>query len=315
MSLQSKPIKLNKNMGNEIHKQSKSYLTFNRFYIIESLDANEGDQYTGTMLLDSLRDVIQTRPCLGVEVFEIDTYADYKQLMSDILTDSQGGNSPIIHFEIHGADDMSGLYLNSGEIVQWREVLSDLTQINYACNCNLMATFAVCYGLHIAEFINTDRLMPFCMSVGSFKELLEDDLIVRYQEFYRVFLTRLNIDEAFDALVKANPRIDNEYSILKADVLFTRVQYGYLTTQCTRTQLKLRAESEIKNNPAKFAGMSKEGIRQFIKDFRRQERIKHEDYYLEGMKRYYNLNLHPENRDRFLIFDSTSDLVNAFNND
>lgn len=153
--------------------------------------------------------------------------------------------------------------------------------------------------------------MPFCMSIGSFDELWEDDLIIRYQEFYADFLTTLDVDHAFETLVNANPQIKTVYSILKADVLFYRVQYSYLTTQCTRTQLKLRAESEIKNSPDKFNGKSKADIRDFIKQFRQQERLNHENYYHEGIMRYFNLNDHPENRSRFLIFETTEELLNA----
>lgn len=298
-------------MNSQVLKQSKSYLTFNRFYIIESLDPNEGDQYTGTMLLDSLRKIIDSLPQLGAYVFRIDTMDDYNNLMASILQDTNNGNTPIIHFEIHGVDDKSGLYLNNGDIVKWRQVLTDLSAINYACNCNLMATFAVCYGLFVAQFVNADRLMPFCMSIGSFDELLEDDLIVRYQEFYADFLTTFDVDHAFEILINANPNIKTSYSILKADVLFNRVQYGYLTTQCTRTQLKLRAETEIKNNPDKFKGMKKSDLRDFIKRFRQLERQNHESYYHDGMMRYFNLNNHPENKDRFLIFETSEELIDA----
>jgi hypothetical protein len=154
--------------------------------------------------------------------------------------------------------------------------------------------------------------MPFCISLGSFKELYEDDLELRFFAFYKELLTSFNIDKAYQSLLDAAPERPSNYSIIKADVLFANVMKSYLDTQCSRTALKLRAENEMDSNPLKFGNFTKEQRRQFIKNFRRSEREHHELYYKESVEEYFQLKEHPENRDRFLILESTDALLQSF---
>lgn len=232
--------------------------------------------------------------------------------MESLRDKAAEGQRPIIHFEIHGTEEKDGLYIKNGDVVCWPEVLQRISDINYASGCNLLVSFAVCYGQYLAQFINAFKHMPFCFSLGSFEELYEDDLEVRFFAFYRELRTSFNLDKAYQALVDARKEMPSNYYPIKADELFAQVMKGYLENKCTRTALKLRAESEMDAAPEKFGHLTKEQRRQFVKDFRKVERENHEIYYHESVENYFQLKEHPENRERFLIFNSTEELLNAF---
>ena len=297
---------------NTILHQTKSEFEFNYIYVIESLDTNEGDTLTGKNLLEKLKPYADQVKALSTGLITVESAAQFWDAMDYICQKAAEGERPVIHFEIHGTDEKDGLYIKNGDVIEWPEVLYRISDINYASGCNLMVSFAVCYGQYLAQFINATKKMPFCISLGSFEELYEDDLEVRFFAFYKELLASFNIDKAYKALLDAKQDMPSNYSIIKADVLFANVMKSYLDTQCSRTALKQRAEYEMDSNPAKFGNLTKEERRQFIKDFRRCERENHEKYYWESVESYFLLRERPENKHRFLIFDSTEMLLQAF---
>lgn len=294
---------------NTILHQTKSEFEFNYIYVIESLDTNEGDTLTGKNLLEKLKPYADQVKALSTGLITVESAAQFWDAMDYICQKAAEGERPVIHFEIHGTDEKDGLYIKNGDVIEWPEVLYRISDINYASGCNLMVSFAVCYGQYLAQFINATKKMPFCISLGSFEELYEDDLEVRFFAFYQELLTSFNIDQAYQALLAADPDMPSNYSLIKSDVLFANVMKDYLDTQCSRTALRLRAEDEMNSNPDKFGHFTKEQRRQFIKDFRRCEREHHEQYYKESVEEYFQLREHPENKNRFLILDSTDALL------
>lgn len=292
--------------------QTKSAFEFNFLYVIESLDVNDGDKLTGTELLEKLKPYAEQCKALSTALVPVENAQQFRDAMAYLRDKAAEGQRPVVHFEIHGTDSKDGLYIKNGDVIEWPEVLQSISEINYASGCNLLVSFAVCYGQYLAQFINAGKRMPFCISLGSFEELYEDDLEVRFFAFYRELLTSFNIDKAYQALMDAAPDMPSNYSLIKADVLFANVMKDYLETQCSRTALKLRAEDEMNSNPDKFGHFTKEQRRQFIKDFRRCEREYHEQYYKESVEEYFHLREHPENKNRFLILESTDTLLQTF---
>lgn len=297
---------------NTILHHTSSVLSFDSLYVIESLDINDGDTLTGTKLLNNLKPYAAATKALSTYLITVETAEQWRQAMEFLRDKASEGQRPIIHFEIHGTEEKDGLYIKNGNIVYWQEVLQRISDINYASGCNLLVSFAVCYGQYLAQFINAFNRMPFCFSLGSFEELYEDDLEIRFFAFYKELLTSFNLDKAYQALVDVRKEMPSNYYPIKADVLFAKVMKGYLENNCSRVALKLRAESEMEAAPEKFGHFTKEQRRQFVKDFRKAERENHEKFYQESVENYFQLKEHPENRNRFLIFNSTEELLNAF---
>ena len=69
---------------------------------------------------------------------------------------------PYLHFEIHGSDDKSGLFLNSNELLEWNELYESLQSINIRCKNNLFISLATCYGAYmIRAYNNPTEPCPF----------------------------------------------------------------------------------------------------------------------------------------------------------
>ena len=287
-----------------------SYLRFNRFYVVESLDSEDGDTLTGTQLLEDLKPTCENLKCLTSGLFTVESKEQWDATMQDILDETCEDVIPILHFEIHGVDDKSGLYIKNGDIIPCKNLLDWLSKINQKSCCNLFVTFAVCYSLHVLEYVNIYGLMPFCGTIGTLDEQEETDLYLKYKGFYQEFLTSLDIDKAFEVLKATNPDADYDYKHIRADLLFNVAQHGYLTNECTRTALKLRAEKSIVEKQLTFKDKAERRL--FIKNFREQERLHREEYYQKCLEKYYLFQAYPDNRNRFLYYNTTNELLEAF---
>lgn len=291
---------------------AKSYFSFNHLYVIESLDEKDGDILTGTKLLHDLKPYAQ-RQKVSTSLITVESAKHWFDAMCFLRERAMRGQNPIIHFEIHGTDSKNGLYLKNGEVIEWPDVMREISAINYACGCNLFVSFAVCYGQYLTQYIKAFRLMPFCVSLGSFEELYEEDLEVRFFAFYKELLLSLDVNKAFQALLNVKEDMPSHYTPIYADVLFARVYKEYLEKECTQTALERRAIEAMKSAPDLFQGMTEQEVQQYVVDFCKCERDTREKDYEEGCEVFFNLRNQPENKERFLIYPTIKALLEAFN--
>lgn len=206
-------------------------IRFNRIYVIESLP--DGEEKTGTALHNDLLRW-QGLKYDGFEsiLLEPKDRAEWHALMDGVLDDTKNkGVFPIIHFEIHGSDDKTGLVLASGELVSWPELRVILEAINIASQMNLFVTFAVCHGAYMLTQYHLNQ-RAFCYGVlGSFDELKVSDLKIRFHEFYQELFESFDIPTAYQRLLIANPGVQTDYECVNAVELFFKVYREYILEQ------------------------------------------------------------------------------------
>ncbi len=122
-----------------------SEFQFNKVYVIESLDSEE-EKLTGQELYnDLLRWKEYQVKDFKSDLIQVSNKSEFKAALDRIKEEcTTKGFYPIIHFEVHGSEDKSGLILNSGELIKWSELYKDLIEINSIIGNNLFITLAVC---------------------------------------------------------------------------------------------------------------------------------------------------------------------------
>lgn len=184
-------------------------------YIIESLQ--HGDTLTGTNLHnDLLRFQSLKHPDFKSILRNPKDKKEWNDLFAEIKKDcEEKGNTPIIHFEVHGNSYKNGLVLTSKELITWEELYQSLAPINKILQNELFITMAVCHGSFflMASYIN--RQTAFQGIVGSFDEISESDLLIRYDAFYSELFSSFNLNRAYEQLVASNPGMSNTYSFPK----------------------------------------------------------------------------------------------------
>lgn len=281
---------------------------FNQIYVIQSLpveynELGEEKIQTGEQLYnDLLRWQEIKHPQLSVFLRKIQTEWEWNDLMAAILNDcTVNGNIPVLHFEIHGKKTeeifTKGFVLGNGQCIDIEVIGEQLRRINMATQCNLFVTLAVCKGMSLLLNMHESSPMPFIGAIGSFNEIEEEDLYLRYLDFYEELFYSFDIAKAYVALCKANPKIDSEYKYIPADELFIRNYQRYIDEQCTHEAIKERAvdsQSLLKSPPRNRAER-----RRFQRSFEKMEKQNRAQYYRNAVNDFFMLAEYPENKERF----------------
>lgn len=285
--------------------------SFNKIYVLESLPAHE--RHTGKELYD---DLIARMPYFHSELLvdyrSIDTILTWDNVMQDILLDcEQNKNVPILHFEVHGDINGRGLVTSSKQLVTIEHVGEQLREINVATGCNLLITLGVCKGLYLLFNMLLSRPMPFIGAVGSFDDLNNNDIYLRYYDFYDTFFRTLDIGKSLVALQNANPDMPSSYRYIAADELFYKNYQIYLDTQCTPEALQRRAQSEISKH---FPNLNRNQRREKERLFISEEKRSRARFFKEHASIFFMLENYPENKERFDVPSSFAELKNRYQN-
>lgn len=275
-------------------------IRFNRIYVIESLP--DGEEKTGTELHNDLLR-LQGLKYDGFEssLLEPKDKAEWNTVMNVVLDDTKNkGVSPILHFEIHGSADKTGLVLASRELVTWQELRAILEAINIASQMNLFVTLAVCHGAYLLTQYHLNQ-RAFCYGIlGSFDVLRVSDLKIRFHEFYQELFESFDIPKAYQRLLIANPGVQTDYECVSALELFFKVYRNYILEEVENSErVKQRAL-----DAAAAGGIvltTRQQRRAFQRSFADRLHKTKEQYYMEHSTRYLLLDLFPEKRDEFLL--------------
>ena len=286
--------------------------TFNRIYVIESLDESK-EKLTGKELYDDLLrwKEFTYNGKLKTELLQVKNKQHFLDALNDIKEECViGGHHPILHFEVHGNEMKDGLIVQSGEIITWDELRNYLVDLNYHIGNNLFLTLAVCHGAHLMQIMRIDKPAPFCGFIGSFETIYSSDLLISYNEFYQEFLSSLKLDIAFKRLTEANPSIPSTYRFISAQDIFRKIYIDYLHNQMSKEGIKNRIQQIIQKNPLSFANRNEKRI--FCRNFKKQLLNTKEKYYKEHSDAFFMLSEYPENRERFNVPERLNDFVKLY---
>ena len=265
---------------------------FNRIYIIESLRGN--DRKTGTELYDDLLRWKQiTHPDFEAVLKTPTTRDEFISLFDSIMEDCvKNGIAPIIHFEIHGSSDHSGLVLTSGEFISWEMLCQKLRPINHQLKNELFLTMGVCHGCYFMEKEVVDKPAVFQGIVASFDILYNDSIYMQFLAFYEELFTSFDINLAYKKLIDANPDASINYACYSAELIFAMVQTDYDDKQCTPDAFKQRVLDEI--NEGKLPSINRQDKRRKIREFIKIGLQTREKYFKEAYKTFFMLDDYPE---------------------
>ena len=285
-----------------------SSFTFNRIYVIESLDSS--DELTGKALFDCLLQYQEYQyKELKAEYFSIDNKIDFFDRLNKIKEECiEKRHSPILHLEIHGDKNKRGLVLHSKELVTWEELYKYLVEINLSVGNNLFLTLAVCHGAYLAKITRLNNPAPFYGFVGSFDEIYVSDLLLRYNEFYAEFFTSFKLENALERLHKANPDIPSTYRFIATEETFATVYNNYIRDNLSKEGIEKRIKQVIQDENLTFINRAEK--RRFEKDFTKRVEDTKEKYYKEHSNIFFMLDKYPKNKERFNVPNSLKELCN-----
>lgn len=280
---------------------------FNRIYIIESLNSKE--KHTGTELHSNL---LKYQTIIHPDFESILKTPSSKQEWNKVFSEIERGckennNRPIIHFEVHGDSNKKGLALSSNELITWEELYKNLVPINIAIKNELFITMAVCYGNFWLSSVFLNRPTAFRGIVGSFHQIYEWDLIIRFEAFYQELFKSFDLNLAYESLKKSNPNeLPDKYGIYSAEQVFALMYLDCEKNEYSKEAISKRVTSQLYK-------MNRNERRKFIRDFIKKEKQNFSLHFQEDYQKFFMLDIYPELANTVEFGNSISQMKNWFN--
>lgn len=279
------------------------FFRFNKVYVIESL---LGEHQTGKELYD---DIIKRSSYyhsdLLTEFVEVLSLKDWNNTIKKIVQETKDNHViPILHLELHGSNNHDGLVLADGNLVSWENFVLDMRCINIETQNNLFITMGICFGMDILYYISLEKPSPFLGVIGSLYPLQNDDIYIRYTEFYDEFLQSFDITKSLERLFSANPERPQEYSFVYAPELFRRIYQNYLKTQFSEEAIEKRINDSIQE-VLLTAKKKKEFTRKFKKELRDTKDL----YFRKYINRFLMRDKFESCRNRFKVPNTAKEFL------
>ena len=251
-------------------------------------------------------------PELKVEYRSIASKNEWDALMNEIAIDCErNGSLPILHLEIHGANTKEGLVLENREYLAYESIRPQIVRINVASRCNLFITLAVCKGLLMTKLNRLTEPMPFCGLLGAYDTIMEDDIIIRFNEFYEELFNSFVLAEAYKRLLCVNPDMPHSYDFVHADELFCKVYQRYIEQECKEKVVRKRALQAA--HEAGHILPDRKARRKHQRDYIAEEKRTRSKFFHDSVRSFFMLDLFPENRERFDVPLDLMDLKHKAN--
>lgn len=216
--------------------------TFNKVYIIRSLDPGKKEYWTpGDVLLKEM--INEGVPCEIKDVLH--GFANFVEVTTSIYTEcTSDGIRPIIHFICHGLGPNQLPQYNDGalaiwnndtqknELIQWEYVFYLLAPINKASHFNLFITMSVCHGFYSAiKILDPNYRIPFCGILASPDSVMVNSSMEYFKAFYLSLIHNKDVYVAIKQLLNNLMTFKDEYEklgidferqlVVFSDILFT----------------------------------------------------------------------------------------------
>lgn len=272
-----------------------SLANFSKIVIIQSLFTD--DEFTGTKLHEDL-EIINRFHDIGLEIELINVHKShelFEALHKVEYQTREDGIYPLLHIEIHGNKDRTGLILSCGDCVSWRDLKDPLTKINVACRLNLIVVLAVCYGAHLIQIIQLIDRAPFWAVIAPTEEIKTGFILKSFYAFYRTLIETGNGNDAIKALANASEqnKLTSFYHFTNAEFYFKETYLLYKNQECAPDRLEHRAK-KLYRRLKKEQGSSTKSVGQL----KRLLKIKQEEYFYKYTNKFFMCDLYDENKIR-----------------
>ncbi|MBG6311024.1 hypothetical protein I5J34_07320 [Pseudomonas aeruginosa] len=221
-----------------------SDFSFSKIVIIESLEHDEFK--SGTALCEYINGLKEDNPeSPKAHLVDVTGCDGFISVIEDLIEEAQRlGEAPILHIEMHGFEDKSGLSFPDGTSIGWGELAFALTKLNKATEFNLVVCVAACFGGHFIDAVRPNAPSPCFALIGPSDLTDGAELLGSFRSLYRTLLTTLSASDALAALHSHRLNVGAFYSV-SAEQWFFRLADGYLRKFCTKEKLKERRDAII----------------------------------------------------------------------
>lgn len=103
----------------------------------------------------------------------------------------------LFHFEMHGANDYSGLILSNGELIIWEELADLFRPINIQTCNKLFITMATCYGRHLYKGVDSFKKTPYSGYISANEAVYPSEIVDKFSILFDSLIEKGNLIDAY----------------------------------------------------------------------------------------------------------------------
>jgi len=173
---------------------------FDRVVVLQSLQPHEFKSGTELKLyLEGLSE--DSSHPIPIELYEFSDLIGFKQQLLVLRNSIESGQHPILHLEMHGLADASGLVFSDNSKITWSDLQPILAELNMASGLNLLVCVATCFGGHSLSMVNPTSPSPCFAIIGPIKSISGPELLQAFRGFYRILFESLDAKLALKELL------------------------------------------------------------------------------------------------------------------
>lgn len=175
--------------------KSNVEIKMNCVIVIESLDKPNS---TKKLYREEIIGKCESRS-ITHKYFPVNNKAELINLLNN-LAGNEERLFPLIHFATHG--NVEGLKLKEDRIT-WEELREPITKLNIASKNNVVLNMAACSGAFSIGLYEAETA-PYHFMFGPQSDICEDDLENHLANFYKYYIDKPNLVEAFKFMKRQN---------------------------------------------------------------------------------------------------------------
>lgn len=139
--------------------------------------------------------------------YDIGSKAELQHLLKYYEDDSlRYEDGLVIHLEMHGADDQSGLILSNGELVSWEDLVDWVRPINIGTRNNFYITMATCFGRFLYKGVDPNQKSPYAAFISASEAVSVEQVEQNFSDLYETLLDNGNLIEAYLLMEKGGTK-------------------------------------------------------------------------------------------------------------
>lgn len=143
--------------------------------------------------------------------------------------------TPIIHLEMHGLEDKTGIIFKNEETISWEEIGDSLRQINIVTQNNLIVGMAVCFGAHLLNSNHMSRESPFWGIIGAQDKINNLEIPQMFSKLYRELIEGKSVDTS---IADINNTYKSKLVFVPCEKLFLGAIQKYFDNLCNPKKIE-----------------------------------------------------------------------------
>jgi len=169
----------------------------NHIIVIESL-VNERE--TGTELYNDviIRYIAYRKSNITHKLHKVNTKEEFKNILNYYHANSPYMSGGILlHLEMHGEDQLTGLVLADGSLLTWEELVTLFRPINVNSSNNLYLTMATCNGRFLYKGVHPYDKSPYSCYISASETVTIQEIIEQFSILFERLIDNGNLVNSY----------------------------------------------------------------------------------------------------------------------